>query len=53
MCAVSIFKTSVFLHVGIALTRTTTHTEMFLNDLTEKYDVEDAVFLADSTPGSH
>ncbi|QCS42493.1 IS6 family transposase [Natrinema versiforme] len=41
-------KTHEFLHFKLYSTRTTALTEMFLRELTEKHDVEDAVFLVDS-----
>ncbi len=43
-------ETNEYRHVRHHPTRITTLTEMFLRELDEKHDVEDAVFLVDSTP---
>ncbi|MFC6765125.1 IS6 family transposase [Natrinema soli] len=43
-------ETNKFLHVKFYPTRTTALTEMFLSELREKHDVQDAVFLVDSAP---
>lgn len=45
-------ETNEFLHVKLYPTRTSVLTEMFLRELTEKHDVEDAVFLVDSARDS-
>ncbi len=43
-------ETNEFLHIKLYLTRTTELTEMFLCELREKHDVQDAVFLVDPAP---
>jgi len=43
-------ETNEFLHVKLYPTRTTALTEMFLSELREKHDIQDAVFLVDSAP---
>lgn len=43
-------ETNEYRHVRHYPTRTTALTEMFLRELEEKHDVEDAVFLVDSAP---
>lgn len=42
--------TNVILHVGLYPTRTTALTKMFLRELAEKHDVEDAEFFVDGAP---
>ncbi|WP_222914248.1 IS6 family transposase [Natrinema sp. SYSU A 869] len=43
-------ETNEFLHVKLYSTRTTALTSIFLTELREKHDVDDAVFLVDSAP---
>ncbi|MFB1063312.1 IS6 family transposase [Natrinema sp. H-ect4] len=43
-------ETNKFLHVRLFLTRNEGVTSIFLSELTEKHDVDDAVFLVDSGP---
>jgi len=45
--------TNEFLHVRLFPTRNTAVTGIFLAELSEKHDVEDAVFLVDSGPWLH
>jgi transposase-like protein len=42
--------TNEFLHIKLYPTRTTALTEMFMKELSEKHNVQDAVFLVDSAP---
>ena len=42
--------TNEFLHMRLFPTRTTAPTKMFLQELTEKHDLTDTVFLVDSAP---
>jgi len=46
-------ETNEFLHVRLFPTRNTAVTEIFLAELSEKHDVDDAVFLVDSGPWLH
>ena len=43
-------ETNEFLHVKLFPARTTALTKIFLQELTEKHDVSDAVFLVDGAP---
>ena len=43
-------ETNEFLHIRLYSTRTTALAEMFLRELSEKHDIEHAVFLVDSAP---
>lgn len=43
-------ETSVILHVSLYPTRTIVTTKMFLRDLADKHEVEDAEFLVDGAP---
>jgi len=43
-------ETNEFLHVKLFPTRNTALTKLFVQELTEKHDVEDSLFLIDSAP---
>jgi transposase-like protein len=43
-------ETNVILHVSLYSTRTIVTTKLFLRDLAEKHEVDDAEFLVDGTP---
>jgi putative transposase len=49
LCAAADPETNHLLHVRLFSTTTTTLTEMFIQELHEKHDVETAVFLVDSS----
>ena len=46
-------ETNVILHVGVYTARTTVATKMFLWELEEKHDIEDAEFYVDRAPWLH
>jgi len=46
-------QTNSFLHVGLYVHRTTVATRMFLRELQDKYDIEDAEFFVDGAPWLH
>jgi len=46
-------ETNVILHVGVYTVRTMVATKMFLRELEEKHDIEDAEFYVDGAPWLH
>jgi len=46
-------ETNVFLHVGLYSLRTAVATQLFLNELQDKHDIEDAEFFVDGAPWLH